>query len=150
VGGYLFSPAIHWAIDQITPSWRGELKITDAIQRLLESGHKVYSVRLQRWWLDCGKKDDILEANRVVLDELVKGACVRQSVIRGPAVIGEDACIERSFISPFTGIGRGCTIDHASIEHTIVTVQPVDLPAWRHGGCRTCTARMADGGGWVV
>ena len=141
VGVYLFSPAIHEAIERIRPSWRGELEITDAIQCLLDSGHRVLGRRLEGWWLDCGKKDDLLEANRVVLDELVsrdvrgdvdetsrvsgrvvvaEGATVRSSELRGPIVIGPGTAVEESFIGPYTSVGGGCVVARSTVEHCVV------------------------------
>lgn len=141
VGIYFFTPAIHQAIEKIVPSWRGELEITDAIQALLESGGKVLSDRIEAWWLDTGKKDDLLTANTVVLDEWVtrqidgeidsqsqvagrvrlgKGSRVLQSTVRGPVVIGENVLIENSFVGPFTSIGSGCRIVASVLEHCVL------------------------------
>lgn len=141
VGIYLFSPCIHEAVQEITPSFRGELEITDAIQKLLDRGKTVRSFILERWWLDTGKKDDLLEANRVVLDELVseslqgevdaeskiagrvflaRGARIEDSTVRGPAVIGEGTVIRNSFIGPYTTIGNGCVVEGAALEHSVI------------------------------
>ena len=141
VGVYLFTPEIHQAISQIKPSYRGELEITDAIQKLLEMGKTVQSHLLKGWWLDAGKKDDLLEANRVVLDNLLErsirteinsksqvvgrveireGTKVENSIVRGPVSIAEGCQIRDSFIGPFTSIAAGTTIEHSCIEHSVI------------------------------
>ncbi len=141
VGIYLFTPEIHRIIGQLKPSWRGELEITDAIQGLLSLGKDVRSHILQGWWLDTGKKDDLLEANRIVLDgylkreiegevdsesqitgrvEIRRGTKIERSLIRGPVSIAADCRIINSFIGPFTSIGAGTVISNSSIEHSVI------------------------------
>lgn len=141
VGAYIFTPAVHQAIDQIKPSWRGEYEITDAIQKLLDMGKDIMSHVLRGWWLDTGKKEDLLEANRMILDEYLKphikgsvnigsritgrvevssGAKIENSLIRGPVSIASDCRIINSFIGPYTSIGEGTVIENASIEYSII------------------------------
>ena len=140
VGVYVFSNEIHQSIDRISPSWRGELEITDAIQELINLGRKVEAEKLDNWWLDIGKKDDILYANARVLDEYVKrdvrtetteskiegrvaiqkGTKITNSVIRGPSIIGEDCVIQNSFVGPYTSIGNQTQIIGSSIEYCVV------------------------------
>jgi glucose-1-phosphate thymidylyltransferase len=141
IGIYFFSPRVHTAIDGIRPSWRGELEITDAIQRLLDTGGQVSSYILKEWWIDTGKKDDLLVANTIVLDEWIsreiagtvdkesrvigrvtlgKESEILGSVVRGPVVIGENVVIKDSFIGPFTSIGKGSQIIHSVIEHSVI------------------------------
>src|SRR5262249_11194600 len=141
VGIYFFTARIHQAINAISPSWRGELEITDAIQALLDSGGKVLNDRLEGWWLDTGKKDDLLTANTVVLDEWVNRKIegeidaqsqvtgrvqlglfsrIMNSTIRGPVVIGDNVLVENSFIGPFTSIGNGCRIISSVLEHCVL------------------------------
>ena len=141
VGIYFFTGRIHEAINAISPSWRGELEITDAIQALLDAGGRVLSDRIEAWWLDTGKKDDLLTANTVVLDEWVQrridgeisaqsqvtgrvqlgfGSKIIDSTVRGPVVIGDNVLIENSFIGPFTSIGSGCRIVSSVLEHCVL------------------------------
>ena len=140
-GVYLFTRDVHQAIDKIKPSWRGELEITDTIQQLIDSGKKVRSHILTGWWLDTGKKDDLLEANRIVLDEFTKrdlkgdidaasrvagrveigeGTHIENSTIRGPVSIGANCHIKDSYIGPFTSIAAGSTIEQSCLEHSVV------------------------------
>ncbi len=140
VGTYIFSNKIFKAINQIKPSWRGELEITDAIQEMINMGFKVKAEILNTWWLDTGKKDDILSANAKVLDEYtqqdIKGIVqeskiegrvsiqentkVINSTVRGPCIIGENCVIENSFIGPYTSIGSGTQIVNSTIQYSIV------------------------------
>jgi glucose-1-phosphate thymidylyltransferase len=141
VGIYIFSPKIHEAIKRIKPSSRGELEITDAIQELIEMDCNVESFVLDMWWLDTGKKDDMLTANVIVLDEWLKenidatvddrsnilgrvsigkGSVIKESKIRGPVVIGENTVIDHAFIGPYTSIGDNAKIIKSSVEHSVI------------------------------
>lgn len=141
VGTYLFSSKIHEAVDRIKPSWRGELEITDAIQEMINMGFRVEGEILDSWWLDTGKKDDVLVANAKVLDEYLKNsevkgkiinstlegrvrieenALIKDSIVRGPSVIGKNAVIENSFIGPYTSIGDNCRILNSDIEYCVI------------------------------
>ncbi len=141
VGVYLFSPEIHKVIKTLQPSQRGELEITDAIQELLNQGKKVTSYIIDSWWLDTGKKDDLLSANTIVLDELTerniqgqvdensvvsgrvniaKTAKIINSEILGPVVVGEGVTIKNSFVGPFTSVGDGVKIEKSNIQHSVI------------------------------
>ena len=140
IGTYIFSNKVHKAIEHITPSWRGELEITDAIQEMIDSGFKVKAEILNSWWLDTGKKDDILSANAKILDEYIKlelegkvtnstidgrvkvevDAKVTNSTIRGPCIIGKNALIENSFVGPYTSIGDNSAVLNSNIEHCVI------------------------------
>jgi glucose-1-phosphate thymidylyltransferase len=145
VGVYLFTPAIFEAARGLEPSWRGEYEITEAIQALIDDGHKVQSEVVSGWWKDTGQLADMLEANRLVLEELETrlegevddesrvegrvvlepGASLTRSVVRGPAVIGAGACIEDAYVGPYTSIGAGVHIRRSEIEHSIVLADSV-------------------------
>ena len=140
VGVYLFTARIFDAVHAIRPSGRGELEITDAIQWLLDNGARVEPHVIDGWWKDTGRLEDMLEANRIVLDGLQArnegevrgrsqligkvileaGAAVIDSIVRGPAIIGERAQIVNSYVGPFTSISRGVEIRNSEIEHAIV------------------------------
>jgi len=140
VGVYLFSSSIFDAARSLEPSWRGELEITEAIQKLIDDGRKVQSEVVRGWWKDTGQLADMLEANRLVLEELETrlegeidegsrvegrvvlepGASLTRSVVRGPAVIGAGACIEDAYIGPYTSIGEQVHVRRSEVEHSIV------------------------------
>jgi glucose-1-phosphate thymidylyltransferase len=140
VGTYLFSNKVHQAIGRIRPSWRNELEITDAIQQMITMGSKVKAEVLNTWWVDTGKKDDILSANAKVLDEYIKkdikgeicdskvegrvriseGAKIEKSIIRGPCAIGNKTLIENSFIGPYTSVGNKSQIINSNVEYCVV------------------------------
>ncbi len=140
VGVYLFSPAIFEAARKLEPSWRGEYEITEAIQALIDEGQTVRSEVVTGWWKDTGQLADMLEANRLVLEEietdlegevdddsrvegrvvLAPGAKLIRSVVRGPAVIGAGATIEDAYIGPYTSIGEEVEISRCEVEHSIV------------------------------
>jgi glucose-1-phosphate thymidylyltransferase len=142
VGIYMFRKSIFDAIDQIKPSPRGELEITDAISKLIELGSRVQFNRVDSWWLDTGKKDDLLLANDTVLDAWIQervapgtldaeskvsgrvqiepGAQVIRSSLRGPIVIGKGARIVDARIGPFTSIGDNVVIERSVVEHSVI------------------------------
>ncbi|HEX5761512.1 MAG TPA: glucose-1-phosphate thymidylyltransferase [Solirubrobacterales bacterium] len=140
VGVYLFQPAIFDAARALEPSWRGELEITEAIQSLIEDDHRVQSEVVSGWWKDTGQLADMLEANRLVLEEIETrvegevdatsrvegrvvveaGAHLHGSVVRGPAVIGAGARIEDAYVGPYSSIGENVRIVRSEVEHSIV------------------------------
>jgi glucose-1-phosphate thymidylyltransferase len=139
VGVYMFTAAIHDAARAIRPSGRGELEITDAIQHLVDAGRRVEPHVVRGWWKDTGRLDDLLEANRLILDtietrhggELVDstthgrviiepGARLERATVRGPAVIGAGARLVDCYIGPYSAVGEGCVIERAEVEHSIL------------------------------
>ncbi|HVP01197.1 MAG TPA: glucose-1-phosphate thymidylyltransferase [Solirubrobacteraceae bacterium] len=139
VGVYMFTAAIHDAARAIEPSARGELEITDAIQYLVDAGRRVEPHIVQGWWKDTGRLEDMLEANRLVLDRIEgridgtltqstcegrvvieAGAVLERSTVRGPAIIGAGARLVDAYIGPYTAVGDGCVIQDAEVEHSIL------------------------------
>ncbi len=140
VGVYMFDQTVFEAVNSITPSWRNELEITDAIQYLIDHGSEVRAHEVTGWWKDTGKLEDILEANRMILETLerdvrgevdetsridgsvviAEGAEIVGSVLRGPLVIGERTRIVRSYVGPFTSIYHDVTVQNSELEHSIV------------------------------
>ena len=140
VGVYMFGPEIFESVNRITPSFRNEFEITDAIQDLIDRGLAVRPHIVEGWWKDTGKLEDMLEANRLILDlqerriegtvdaesrvegkvVIEAGAVVKRSIIRGPAIIGSGARIVQAYVGPFTSIGAEVEIQDSEIEHSIV------------------------------
>ena len=155
VGIYMFDHHIFEAVSNISPSWRGELEITDAIQWLVEHDYQVYPYVHRGWWIDTGRPGDLLEANGLVLEELTpcnegyidrdsqvdsrvtveRGAEIINSVVRGPAIIGEDTRIVNSYVGPFTSIFHHVLIENSEIERSIVL---------EHSRIRDIPARIQD------
>ncbi|MBK5218445.1 MAG: glucose-1-phosphate thymidylyltransferase [Thermoleophilia bacterium] len=140
VGVYLFSSSIFDAARSLEPSWRGELEITEAIQKLIDDGQRVQSEVVRGWWKDTGQLADMLDANRLVLQELETrlqgeideesrvegkvvlepGARLIRSVVRGPAAIAAGAVIEDAYIGPYTSIGEEVVVRRSEVEHSII------------------------------
>jgi glucose-1-phosphate thymidylyltransferase len=144
-GIYLYDYHIFDAVNAIKPSQRGELEISDANHYLIESGLNVTYSEVTGWWKDTGQPEDLLEANRFVLDQMIdsfsgpinagevdaksdlrgkviieKGAKVFHSQIRGPAIIGERSVIENSYIGPYTSIYYDCEVRNSELEYSIL------------------------------
>jgi glucose-1-phosphate thymidylyltransferase len=140
MGIYMFNSRFFDAVELIQPSARGELEITDAIQKLLDTGADVRAEIVRDRWIDTGKFDDLLAANHIVLDEIAScddgatveestlrgrvflqpGALVRHSTVHGPAVIGENTVVVDSYIGPYTSIYHDCYIHSTEIEASVV------------------------------
>ncbi|MDJ0696537.1 glucose-1-phosphate thymidylyltransferase [Mastigocoleus sp. MO_188.B34] len=141
VGVYFFSPLIHQVIANIQPSARGELEITDAIQYLVTQQANVQANQLSGWWLDTGKKDDLLEANRIILDSYLAtavegevdarsqvigrvaigaGSRLINCTVRGPVIIGRDCYLENCFIGPYSSIYDQVTLIDTDIDHSVI------------------------------
>jgi glucose-1-phosphate thymidylyltransferase len=141
-GVYFFKAIIFEIIKQLKPSWRGELEITEAIQMLIENGYRVGHDFVTGWWKDTGSPEDILEANRLVLDGLKakiegeaeeeasiqgrvgleKNSVVKRgALVRGPAIIGENTIIESGiYVGPYTSVGKNVKIRRGEIENSII------------------------------
>jgi glucose-1-phosphate thymidylyltransferase len=139
VGVYMFTAKIHDAARAIEPSARGELEITDAIQYLVDGGLRVEPHIVRGWWKDTGRLEDMLEANRLILDNIVgrvegelidsqvdgrvvleRGARLERTTVRGPAVIGARARLSDCYVGPYTAIGENCEIARSEVEHSIL------------------------------
>lgn len=138
-GVYVFTPEVFPVIQNLKPSARGEYEITDAIQGLIDQGKRVVGVEVEGWWKDTGRPADLLDANRLLLEELPsrlegeveasqltgrvvveRGARVVGSTVIGPAFIGEGAVVEGAYIGPFTSLGPGVRVVRSEVEYSIL------------------------------
>ncbi len=163
VGVYLFDRTIHEAVRSISPSARGELEITDAIQWLIDHGRRVRHEVVDGWWIDTGKLAPLLEGNRLILETITsrvdgtvdgdsriegrvvieEGATLINSTVRGPAIVGRDTVVRDSYIGPYTSVYFGCEIVNTEIEHSVVLEQSRIDGVPRHAGL---AHRQAGGG----
>jgi len=139
VGVYLFTPAVFESVKAITPSARGELEITDAIQHMIDRGLRVEPHTVTGWWKDTGKLEDMLAANRLILStiesdvrgevaestldgpvQVGEGSVIERCTVRGPVVIGAGCRLSDTFVGPYTAISDGVVVEHAEIEHSII------------------------------
>lgn len=138
-GIYFFKSIIIEACKSIKPSWRNELEITDAIQWLIDSGRRVEASAVAGWWKDTGKTEDILEANRLILDDIKPrnegilkdtkiygravigpGSVIENSTVKGPCIIGKDCHISSTYIGPYTSINDECIIEGTEVEDSVI------------------------------
>ncbi len=168
VGVYMFTAAVHDAARAIAPSPRGELEITDAIQHLLDAGLRVEPHIVRGWWKDTGRLEDMLEANRLILDNLVgridgelldsqvdgrvvveAGARLERTTVRGPAIVGSGARLSDCYVGPYTAVGEDCEISGAEVEHSILlagsSVRDLDGRMESSLLGRNVTVRRSDG-----
>ena len=142
VGIYIFNSEIFRVIEGLNPSWRGELEITDALQQLLEEGRRIDSHIVEGWWKDTGKPEDIIEANRLVLEDarfsrdgsVENGAIVEGrvdicesstiesgAVVRGPVSLAENTRVKAgTYVGPYTSVGPNTTLENVHIENSVV------------------------------
>jgi len=140
IGVYLFRSKIFEAVEEIKPSWRNLLEITDAVQWLIDKGYRVKSSFVTKWWKDTGKPEDILHANRLIIDDIesindgevvdsqIKGrvrigrgtVIEKNSTVKGPVILGDNCKIRDSYIGPYTSIGNNCEINGSEIEDSVI------------------------------
>ena len=156
VGAYIFKPSIFNAISQIEPSRRDEYEITDAIQKLIDMGLDVETHQIDGWWLDTGTKEDLLNANQILSDSIIRkkiegevdnqsrvegdveigsGSVISGSTITGPAVIGKNVKATNSIIQPYTSLGDNTEIEDTEIENTVILGEAVIRNAGKISGC---------------
>ena len=138
-GVYAFTPAVHEVIAKLKPSARGEYEITDAIQGLIDRGERVLGVPVEGWWKDTGRPEDLLEANRLLLEKLSPrqdgevtksellgpvvveaGAKIEHARILGPAYIGKDVVVKNAYVGPYTSLGPEARVEEAEVEHSVL------------------------------
>ncbi len=168
-GIYLYDSTIFEAVNNIEPSARGELEISDAHQYLLDHNYSISYSEITGWWKDTGKPEDVLEANRLILEHTAArqggeiddksyvtgnvvvddGAKIINSVIRGPVIIGKNTVIENSFIGPFTSIGDDCIVRNSEVEFSLVlnSVEILDVGVRIEGSLLGTSARIVSSSG---
>ncbi|ENO11860.1 dTDP-glucose pyrophosphorylase [Thermoplasmatales archaeon SCGC AB-539-C06] len=150
IGVYLFRSKIFEAVEKIKPSWRNLLEITDAVQWLVDNGYRVKSSFVTKWWKDTGKSEDILHANRLIIDDIEsinngrvvdsqikgrvrigKGTVIeKNSTVKGPVILGDNCKIRDSYIGPYTSIGNNCEITGSEIEDSVILDWSEDNRWW--------------------